>query len=185
LRLKISGLIGDDEQLREFLLDRARYYFRDVRGFNYDEVSAVLAAGSDDLVDAEQRLDAIRSVRPTQHFEPLAASFKRIKNILRQAQFEGSGSVSPALLEAGPEEELFSEFNRVRDSVYTRRRDGDYRSALSEIAAIRPKVDTFFDKVLVNAPDERVRHNRLVLLSSLLSEFSTIADFSEIVVTTQ
>ena len=53
------------------------------------------------------------------------------------------------------------------------------------IASIRPEVDLFFDKVLVNAPDERVRHNRLSLLSSLLSEFSTIADFSEIVVTTQ
>ena len=60
-----------------------------------------------------------------------------------------------------------------------------YSEALANIAALRPVVDRFFDKVLVNAPDERVRRNRLTLLSSLLSEFSTIADFSEIVVTTQ
>ena len=46
---------------------------------------------------------------------------------------------------------------------------------------MRPQVDLFFDKVLVNAPDEQVRQNRLTLLSTLLAEFSTIADFSEIV----
>jgi glycyl-tRNA synthetase beta chain len=42
-------------------------------------------------------------------------------------------------------------------------------------------VDLFFDKVLVNAPDPVVRQNRLTLLSTLLAEFSTMADFSEIV----
>jgi glycyl-tRNA synthetase beta chain len=73
----------------------------------------------------------------------------------------------------------------VRDAVYAQRRAGDYAAALGSIASIRPRIDTFFDKVLVNAPQERVRNNRLILLSSLLSEFSTIADFSEIVVITQ
>ena len=56
----------------------------------------------------------------------------------------------------------------------------DYRSTRA-IAALRPKVDLFFDKVLVNAPDAAVRQNRLTLLHTLLAEFSTIADFSEIV----
>ena len=185
LRLKLSELIGDNAQLREFMADRVRYYFRDVQGFNYDEVNAVLAAGSDDLVDIEQRLEAIRTVRPSENFEPLAASFKRIQNILKQANFSPSGTIDPELLEAGPETDLHSEFLRVRDAVFAQRRSGDFAGALANIASIRPRVDLFFDKVLVNAPEERIRHNRLTLLSSLLSEFSTIADFSEIVVTTQ
>jgi glycyl-tRNA synthetase beta chain len=185
LKLKLSMLLGDNAHLREFMMDRIRYYFRDVRGFNYDEVNAVLAAGSDDLVDVEQRLEAIRTVRPTEDFEPLAASFKRIQNILKQANFSVSGSVDVNLLEAGPESDLHSEFLRVRDAVFAQRRAGDFAGALANIASIRPRVDLFFDKVLVNAPQERIRHNRLTLLSSLLSEFSTIADFSEIVVTTQ
>jgi glycyl-tRNA synthetase beta chain len=185
LRMKLATLFGDDEALREFMMERARYYFRDVCGFKYDEVSAVLAAGADDLVDAAQRLSAIQTVRPTEDFEPLAASFKRIQNILKQAQFEAEGAVDVALLEAGPEQDLHSEFLRVRDAVYEQRRAGDYSAALANIASMRPKVDAFFDKVLVNAPQERIRQNRLLLLGSLLSEFSTIADFSEIVVTTQ
>ncbi len=57
----------------------------------------------------------------------------------------------------------------------------DHKGELEEIATLRPAVDLFFDKVLVNAPDEAMRRNRLTLLHKLLTEFSTIADFSEIV----
>lgn len=176
-KFKLSNLIGHDEQLREFMLDRVRYYFRDVRMFKYDEVNAVLASGHDNLVDIEKRLEALQAVRPTENFEPLAASFKRIQNILRQADFKGGGAIDESLLESGPEQTLYNEFLRVREIA----KSSDYLPALEAVASIRPQVDLFFDKVLVNAQDPKVRTNRLTLLNSLLTEFSTIADFSEIV----
>jgi glycyl-tRNA synthetase beta chain len=179
LPLKLSRLIEPSETLREFLLDRVRYYFREVRGFAYDEVNAVLAAGWDDLADAGRRLAALRAVRPTPNFEPLAASFKRIRNILRQAQFTGGPAVEEALLEAGPERDLFAAFAQARLTV--QEAGLDYRSKLEAIAALRPAVDRYFDHVLVNAPDERVRTNRLAMLHEMLTELSSIADFSEIV----
>jgi glycyl-tRNA synthetase beta chain len=177
LRLPLRRLLEGNAALEEFVLDRVRYYFKDIRGFRYDEVNAILASGWDDLVDVESRLQAIQAVRPTENFEPLAASFKRIQNILRQAQFSGGGEINRQLLEPGPEDELYREFERVRQAAATQ----EYQPALETIASIRPKVDRFFDKVLVNAPDERIRQNRLMLLHTLLAEFSTIADFSEIV----
>ncbi len=180
-RLLLSRLAGGDEKLIEFFLDRVRYYFREIRAFAYDEVNAVLAAGSEDLVDVDQRLEALHAVRPTENFEPLAASFKRIKNILKQAGFTGGGEVVPDLLEAGEEAELYEGFQRIRREVEAYRRAGDYLPALRAIASLRPQVDRFFDEVLVNAPDDRVRQNRLTLLALLLTEFSSIADFSEIV----
>ncbi len=137
----------------------------------------MLKSGWDDLVDVEERLIALQTVRPTENFEPLAASFKRIQNILKQAQFSGGGFIKDALLEPGPEAELYAAFDRVRSEAAGR----DYLPALEAIASLRPRVDLFFDKVLVNAPDERIRQNRLTLLDTLLKEFSTIADFSEIV----
>jgi len=173
----LSWLAGGDAALREFFLDRVSYYFREIRGFRYDEVNAVLKAGCEDLVDVERRLTAIHEVRPTENFEPLAASFKRIANILRQAGFTGGGPVDAALLEPGPEAALYEHFQRVRAEVAS---SSDPLGALKAIAALRPSVDLFFDKVLVNAPDEALRRNRLALLSSLLTEFSAIADFSEI-----
>jgi glycyl-tRNA synthetase beta chain len=184
LRLPIQTLCERNPQLEEFLAERVRYYFREIRGFKYDEINAVLANGWNDLLDVEERLKALRAVRPTEDFEPLAASFKRIRNILKQAGFErgepqGDGKApDEALLETGPETELYEAFIAVREAS---RRLPDYRGKLEQIASLRPKVDLFFDKILVNAPDPAVRRNRLTLLDSMLAEFSTIADFSEIV----
>ena len=165
----VDHTLNEAVDLQAFLEDRVKYYFRDIRGNKYDEVNACMAAGWSDLRDLEARLKRVQAVRTTPDFEPLAASFKRIKNILRQANFTGSGAlIAEDLLETGPELELFEESLKP--------------AALEDrIASLRPKIDTFFDKILVNAPDAKVRENRLTLLNSLLHEFSAIADFSEIV----
>lgn len=168
-------------QLREFFLDRLRYYLREVRGFRYDEVNAVLAVGAGDVPDAIARCEAVRQVRPTSNFEPLSAAFKRIQNILRKAggveQFPGEPDA--ALLEAGAEVELYGQARRVAEET---KGSKDYETVLRRTAELRPAVDTFFDKVLVMAEDQRVRRNRLTFLAWLLRAFTRVADFSEIVV---
>jgi glycyl-tRNA synthetase beta chain len=177
LQIPLRGFVEKDPKLVDFVLDRIRHYFR---GFAYDEVNAVLAAGWDDLGDVQKRLTAIRAVRPTADFEPLAASFKRIAGILKQTT-GSERQIEPELLEAGPERDLYGAFEQVRGTIASL----EYQPALEAIATLRPAVDRFFDKVMVNVPDERVRHNRLALLHGLLTEFSTIADFSEIVTNSQ
>ncbi|BDC52950.1 glycine--tRNA ligase beta subunit [Bryobacterales bacterium F-183] len=174
----IKALAGENAYLREFLLDRVRYYFREVRGYKYDEVNAVLASSSNSLRDVEERLTALKAVRPTENFEPLAASFKRIQNILKQADFKSGAPLDESLLEDGPEKELHAAFVQVREQA----KGAAYQPALEAAATLRPAVDKFFDKVMVNVPDEKLRQNRLTLLNGLLTGFSTIADFSEIVV---
>jgi glycyl-tRNA synthetase beta chain len=168
-------------QLLEFLLDRLRYYLREVRGFRYDEVNAVLAVGAQDVPDAIARCEAVRQVRPTSNFEPLSAAFKRVQNILRKAGGVGQfpGEPDAALLEAGAEAELDAQARRVFEETKESR---DYAMVLRRTAELRPAVDTFFDKVLVMAEDERVRRNRLTFLAWLLRAFTRVADFSEIVV---
>lgn len=165
-------------ELREFLLDRIKYFFREIRGFKYDEVNAVLASGCGTLADVEARLTALSAVRPTENFEPLAASFKRIQNILKQAGVEPDYQENPTLFEDGPERDLYKEKMRVAIATLD---ETDYKTQLEIIASIRPVLDMFFEKVLVNSPDPAIRANRLTLLYSLLVNFSTIADFSEIV----
>jgi glycyl-tRNA synthetase beta chain len=158
--------------------ERIQFYLRDVRGFAYDEVAAVMTPPIGTLQDLAERADAIHHVRPTENFEPLAASFKRIKNILKQAQIAFSEEPKTELLTEGPEQDLYKEFSRVREIT---KATADYREKLTLIASLRPNVDQFFDRILVNDPDEAIRQNRLALLYGLLTEFSTIADFSEIV----
>ena len=80
------GVSPDQEsKILDFVLDRARFVFREKEQFAYDEVSAVFRAGADDLVDTEKRLLALRAIRKSRNFEPLAVSFKRIRKILEKA----------------------------------------------------------------------------------------------------
>jgi glycyl-tRNA synthetase beta chain len=170
IEIPLLDIIGGDQALRAFFEDRVKFYFKDARSFRYDEVNAAMARGWNNLVDLESRLERLQALRLTPDFEPLAAGFKRIRNILEQAKFSGEGTVDQSLLEPGPEKDLYDEYRRIAGQPIE-----------SVISRLRPKVDLFFDKVLVNAPDARIRLNRLMLVNALFREFSTMADFSEIV----
>ena len=178
LPLDLKKYVADVAELLPFMQERIHYYLREVRGYAYDEINAVMAPGFSTLDDLVERAEAIHAVRPTDNFEPLAASFKRIKNILKQSQLSGAIELKPDLLTAGPEQDLYQAFVKVRTAAQA---TAVYKEKLGFVASLRPQVDLFFDKILVNDPDPAIRENRLALLHSLLTEFSTIADFSEIV----
>jgi glycyl-tRNA synthetase beta chain len=176
--------INVDEAIANFMRERLEFYLRDARGFAYDVVNAVLAAGSDDIVDAIARAEAVSEVRGSEDFASISVAFKRIKNILRQAR-ESNKAVAAQLdesaLKEDPEKRLAREIPAIAAQVRELREQGNYGLALVQISGLRQPVDAFFDKVMVMVDDETVRANRLALLRDLLSEFSTIADFSEIV----
>ena len=171
-----------EAQILEFLLERARFVFREKSGYAYDEVNAVLRAGSDDLVDVEKRLRALKSIRKSKNFEPLAVSFKRIRKILEKADAPADElkHVYKDLFEKDAERELYAAVRKAAGKVSEDKRAGRYLEALEEIAGLRKVVDQFFVDVMVMAEDEAVRKNRLALLAELLREFTTIADFSEL-----
>jgi glycyl-tRNA synthetase beta chain len=170
-----------EAQILDFLLDRARFVFRERTGFAYDEVNAVFRSGADDLLDAEKRLAALRAIRKTKNFEPLAVSFKRIRKILEKSNLKNDGhAVQAELFESDAERELFAAGRAAAAKVQAEKRAGHYEQALERIAGLRKAVDRFFDEVMVMAENEAIRRNRLALLAELLREFTTVADFSEI-----
>lgn len=171
-----------EAQVLEFLLDRARFVFRERTGFAYDEVSAVFRAGADDLLDAEKRLSALRAIRKSKNFEPLAVSFKRIRKILEKSNHKDVQlpAVQAELFDSAAERELFAAERAAAVKVQAEKRAGHYEQALERIAGLRKAVDRFFDEVLVMSENEAVRKNRLALLAELLREFTTVADFSEL-----
>ena len=107
-----------------------------------------------------------------------------MKNILRQAE-EVKRKIArpfdPALLKEDAEKTLADEMPQVAANVNSLRAAKHYEQALLEISRLRPFIDTFFDKVMVMVDDEELRAHRLGLLQTLVDEFSSIADFSEIV----
>ena len=180
---KIAVSDALQKQVVDFLLERARYILRERRGFAYDEINAAFAAGADDLVDTVERLTALKAIRNTKNFAPLAASFKRIRNILEKsagASDKTQAGVKQELLREAAELQLQTAAQRIGEEAARRKREKKYRQALEKISELRPAVDLFFDKVLVMHEDANIRRNRIALLGALLKEFSTIADFSEL-----
>ena len=116
--------------------------------------------------------------------QAIGAACKRIRNILRQAEEKGiepASSAEPLPDSAEEEKNLFAYLQQSGSKVEQQRNNKHYLPALKLLATAREPVDKFFDKVMVMVEDQRVRANRLALLRTLLKEFSTIADFSEIV----
>ncbi len=176
--------IGLQSKLMAFFRERVEFYLRDVKGFAYDVVNAVLAAGFDDVRDVIARAKDSEAMRTSPDFLSVCASFKRIKNILNQAMEKGDvvpDSVVPDRFAEKAEIELDERANVVKIAVEKLSTHRQYRAALEQIATLRPHVDLFFDKVMVMVEDEAVRRNRLALIAMVLSSFSSIADFSEIV----
>jgi glycyl-tRNA synthetase beta chain len=171
---------AQESQVLDFILDRAKFVFRERAGFSYDEVNAVFRAGADDLVDAQKRLLALRAIRKSKNFAPLTVSFKRIRKIIEKANLRNGVAVNPELFESDAERELFAVGREAAAKVQVERRAGQYEQALDRIAGLRKSVDRFFEEVMVMAENEAVRNNRLSLLAELLREFTTVADFSEI-----
>jgi glycyl-tRNA synthetase beta chain len=173
-------------EVKAFLRERLDFYLRETSGFAYDVVAATLAAGDDDVTDAVARAKALTAVRGSEDFAAISAAFKRIKNILRQAGEKSadeaiSERVDEALLVEPAEKALFAESTKLASVVEELSSQRKYGGALEKIATLRPSVDQFFDTVMVMAPEAEIRKNRLALIASVLSEFSKIADFSEIV----
>jgi glycyl-tRNA synthetase beta chain len=172
------------ESVKTFFHERLEFYLKDVRGYAYDVVKAVLASDAEDVVDALARAEAVKQVLHMPEFLAIGAACKRTRNILRQAEEKG---IAPAarfenLRESAHEEENLAAYIEVNGPrVDALRKKKEYSDALMLLSTARKPVDAFFDKVMVMVEDEGVRANRLALLRTLLKEFSTIADFSEIV----
>ncbi len=181
--LAASGVEGaNKDQVVAFFSERLNFYLKDVRGFAYDVVNAVLAAGADDVRDATARAEALVAVRGSEDFAAISAACKRIKNILRQAEEKGYNPAQARLGELALEAiDLWHRAKEMEPKIAKLREQRSYREALALIATLRPTVDVFFDKVMVLDPDEKIRGANLGLIDEVLRSVSTIADFSEIV----
>jgi len=185
---KVDNATASRAKVTAFLKERVEFYLRDVLGYRYDVVNAVIAAGAHDVVDAIARAEALSAVRGSEDFAAIAAAFKRIRNIIQNAtekRFWKLGIpdklVDVKRFEDSAESELYSRANDLGPAVKVLQEERRYQEALEKIATLRPYVDAFFEKVMVLTDDVPVRENRLSLVTKIYFQFSSIADFSEIV----
>jgi glycyl-tRNA synthetase beta chain len=168
--------IGEIGKIHGFMLERLRSFLKDA-GYRPDEIEAVVGSRMDRVIPV---IKAVRDFRSLPEAESLAGANKRIRNILRQQNYEGSGTIRDSLLNEPAERALHDEIQRLLPRVDESLQREDFGGALCALAGLKGTVDTFFDKVLVNAEDQEVRKNRLALLAELSGLMNQVADISKL-----
>jgi len=164
-------------KIQEFLKNRMVNILTD-KGFSKEAVNSALWASFDNVPDVVLRVKALDSLRKEPDFEPLSITFKRVENILKKSNELTQVAVDENLLQDPSEKGLFNAADRVRLLVGDLIKKGDYDTALTHIAGLRPIVDAFFEDVMVMTEDKKLRQNRIALLSFVSDLFKNIADFS-------
>ena len=162
-----------------FIVERLAGSLRE-QGYSAHEVDAVLALGVQRLADIPRRLEAVRAFAALPEAAALAAANKRISNILKKSAEPVEAKADPALFSEPAESALWTDVGTVRRSADVLFEAGDYTSSLKALAALRTPVDKFFDDVMVNAEDPKVRANRLGLLATLHGVMNRVADLSRL-----
>lgn len=197
-----GGRINDaSDALSDFIYDRLRYYFsietldepafvssrnpdvetgEDHPAFSPQQIDAVLALRPQRLSDVKKRLEAVHAFAKLPEAESLAATNKRVRNILKKADFKGENAVNTALLQMAAEKALHQVLSQIVPKADKAFLAGDYNASLQTLAVLKEPVDDFFDNVMVNTEDENQRNNRLALLAQLQRAMNRVADISRL-----
>lgn len=159
----------------EYILGRFKAYYQE-SGISTDVVQSVLATNVTNLYDFDKRIHAVEQFRKLNEAESLAASNKRVANII--AKTNNDVSFNESLLKEDAEKCLYSEISKISSEVTSLYENNDYTGALSKLSLLKESIDRFFDQVMVNCEDEDVKNNRIALLKILRGMFTHIADIS-------
>ncbi len=184
LAAKAIELYGDKvTEERQSALDaiidfiRGRYVNDQIAaGIPASAIEAVTSIDFDDIIDCSRRIEALSAVRQEETFTILAGSFKRVRNIIKGHQKD---KIKESLLNEEAEKALYTAFLGVAAEAEPMLKASDYQQAMVVILKMKEPVDRFFDDVMVMADDEKVRNNRLSLLTAISHLFLRIGDFSK------
>lgn len=165
------------DEVVDFMLGRFRAWYQD-EGIAVDVIQAVLARRPTRPADFDARVRAVSHFRTLDSAEALAAANKRVSNILAKVEGEISSEIDRTLLVEAEEKALAEQVIALQAELAPLFEKGEYQTALDRLAGLREVVDNFFDKVMVNAEDPKLRQNRQAILNNLRNLFLQVADIS-------
>ena len=168
-----------DPALTDFIYERLSGSLREP-GYSAQEVDAVVSLRPQHLAEVPKRLAAVRAFAALPEAAALAAANKRVGNILKKAENDVGGKVDTALLQEDTERALYGALSTITPLADAAFAAGNYTATLSSLAALRVPVDAFFDHVMVNVADDKLRANRLALLAQMHRAMNRVADISRL-----
>ncbi|MBP5991803.1 MAG: glycine--tRNA ligase subunit beta [Piscinibacter sp.] len=166
-------------ELSYFLRERLVGYLREA-GHAVQDVEAVIEARPPRWAEFPKRLAAVRAFKALPESQPLAAANKRVGNILKKSEEKVAPLTDAALFVEPAERALADALEAVAPRSEQAFAAGDYTGSLQALAALKTPVDAFFDAVMVNAEDAKLRANRLGLLAKLHEAMNRVADLSKL-----
>jgi len=157
--------------VQDFILERINQFYK----VNPSIIKAVIAAGELDLCVIDAKVKALDTIVSSQSFSESFSTFKRVANITKDVNLDAELSVSSDLFDTDAEGSLYTAYTEVTTKTYP-----SFEEHLDALFSLKPHLDTFFEKVMVNADDEKVKTNRKNLVSSVYKSFKNIADIKEI-----
>ncbi len=159
----------DINKVEEFFLERLYKIFK----VNPSILNAVLLSGDRDILSISKKLAAVEPIVQSDSYKEASATFKRVANIVKDV--ETLKSVDMSLFEEEAEEMLFDRYTVATSKAYT-----SIEEELDALFALKPDLDFFFDNVMVNHKDEKIKANRKNLVATVYKSFLNVADFKEI-----
>lgn len=163
----------------QFIIERMKYWYLE-QGFSAEVFQSVKAGGVHQLIDFDQRIQAVKQFTTLPEANALSQANKRLNNLLKKSQGQSDKPLSNELLESGIEKELVELMERTGRRVMTCYQQKDYTQALFLLATLKDPIDSFFETVHIMVEDDNLRENRLTLIAQLQQLLTQVADISEL-----
>jgi glycyl-tRNA synthetase beta chain len=159
------------EKLKEFMVERIKKSLE----ANPSVIMAVLESGEKDINEIAKKVSALNSIVSNPSFKEQFSTFKRVANISKDVNLNGELTVDKTLFVESMESTLYDAYLSVMSKEYN-----NYEEKLTAMFSLKPKLDSYFDEVMVNAEDEKLKSNRINSVASIYKSFREIADIKEI-----
>ncbi|MDR3345631.1 MAG: glycine--tRNA ligase subunit beta [Campylobacteraceae bacterium] len=159
-------------QLESFFIERLYQLFDDV---NPSIITAVIEGGERDIVKIAQKIEVLKVISQEASFKEVVSTFKRVANIIKDVNCDTELAVYEVLLQDEAEKSLFEAYSKVTSKEYT-----SFDGKLRALFTLKPFIDKFFENVMVNVEDQKLKQNRLNIIASIYKAFKSIADIKEI-----
>ena len=176
LDLHLEGVDrGASDSIYKFMMERLKAYYKDAN-VDSNVYEAVLAVSPDSPFDFHLRVEALNEFTKNSDSKSLIESNKRIVNILKDST-ENHNDLNSEMLIEDSEKNLYKSIELLSKQFLDKK---DYKEAMLSLLELKEVIDTFFDNVMVNTEDLRVREARLALISRVRALFLSVADISHL-----
>lgn len=165
--------------LTNFFYERLFNYLKDL-GYSSDIVDALVSSKPEQIHYILERLQAISEFIKLKESETLSSANKRVSNILKKADNITINSVDISLLIEEEEITLHKILLDLEPKINQCLVKNDFVSALKNLVILNASINNFFEKVMVNTDDTKIKNNRYNLLYKLRQNLNCVADISKL-----